>query len=211
MKKLIAALLIIGLLNLVVGCGGSAIRVDNAPIGESVVIKLIDGSERHGIILKTEANKILYMDADSHKPEDLELKQITSIIKSDKVYDMEGDIITDQQISEVKGMSKTLVYGFGGLVLGAAVGFGIAAIANNQDAEIAPIYPMAGLGIAGAIYFGIKGAGSDREDAIDEIRESRYEESQIKLRKRLEDEKQKLLDEKKKQDELKKELQKKEE
>ena len=210
MKKLTAVLLIVCLVNLIVGCGGSALRVDKPPIGESVVIKLADGSERHGIILKTDGNKILYMDADAGKPQDIEVRQVTSIIKSDKVYDMEGNVISDNQISDAKGMSKTLVYGLGGFVLGAAVGFGVAAIANAQDADIAPIYPMAGLGVLGAVYFGIKGSESDREDAIDEIRESRYEQSQIKLRKQLEDEKQKLLEEKKKQDELKKELQKKE-
>jgi len=101
-----------------------------------------------------------------------------------------------------------LAYGFGGFVLGAAVGFGVAAIANSQDADIAPIYPMAGLGVLGGIYFGIQGSQSDREDAIDEIRESRYEDSQIKLRKRLEDEKKRLLEQQKKQDELKKDLKK---
>ena len=210
MKKLMAGLLVISLLNLIVGCGGSALRVDKPPIGESVIINLVDGSQRHGIILKKNGDRILYMDAEQGKPLDLETGKIASIVKSDKVYDMEGNVISEAQISEAESMSKTLVYGLGGLVLGAAVGFGAAAIANAQDANIAPIWPMAGLGVIGAVYFGMKGAKNDREDAVDDIRESRYEESQIRLKKQLEVEKQKLLEEKKKQEELKKEIKKKE-
>ncbi len=210
MKKIIAGVLLVSLINLFVGCGGSSLRVDKPPIGESVEIQLIDGSSRRGVILKKEGNKLLYMDADSQKPEDLDVKKIKAIVKANKVYDLEGKVITEDQISNVKGISKTLAYGFGGFVLGVAVGFGVAAIANSQDADIAPIYPMAGFGVLGGIYFGIQGSESDREDAIDEIRESRYEDSQAKLRKRLEDEKQRLLEQQKKQEELKKDLKKKE-
>jgi len=208
LKKIIAGVLLVSLINLIVGCSGSSIRVDKPPIGESVEIKLVDGSSRHGVILKKEGNKLLYMDADSQRPVDLDVKKIKAIVKADKVYDLEGKEITEDQISDAKGISKMLAYGLGGFVLGAAVGFGVAAIANSQEADIAPIYPMAGLGVAGGIYFGVQGSQSDREDAIDGIRESRYEDSQVKLRKRLEDEKKRLLEQQKKQDELKKDLKK---
>ena len=108
MKKLMAGLLVISLLNLIVGCGGSALRVDKPPIGESVIINLVDGSQRHGIILKKNGDRILYMDAEQGKPLDLETGKIASIVKSDKVYDMEGNVISEAQISEAKSMSKTL-------------------------------------------------------------------------------------------------------
>jgi len=211
MRKIIAGVLLVSLINLFISCGGSSIRVDEPTIGASVEIKLVDGSSRRGVILKKEGDKLLYMDADSQKPEDLDVKKVKAIVKADKVYDLQGKEITDKQIGEEKGSSKTWAYGLGGFVLGAAVGFGVAAIANSQDADIAPIYPMAGLGILGGIYFGMQGSDSDREDAIDEIRESRYQDSQVKLRERLEAEKKRLEEQQKKQEELKKDIKDKDE
>ncbi len=209
MRKIITGVLLISLFNIFIGCSGSSIRIDKPPIGASVEIKMVDGSSRRGVILKKEGDKLLYMDADSQKPEYLDVKKVKAIAKADKVYDLQGKEITDEQISDAKGISKTLAYGLGGFVLGAAVGFGVAAIANSQDADIAPIYPMAGLGILGGVYFGIQGSESDREDAVDEIRESRYQDSQAKLRQRLEEEKKRLKEQQKKQEELKKDLKKK--
>jgi hypothetical protein len=209
MKKLVIAVLVISFVNLIIGCSGSGIRIDKPPIGASVTIKLIDGSTRDGIILKKEGDRILYMDANSQKPENLEVKQIKEIVRAGKVYDLEGNVITEEQISETKGSSKMLAYSLGGLVAGAAVGFGVAAIVNSQGGDLAPIYPMAGLGLAGAIYFGMKGSQNDREDAIDDIREMRYDESQIQLKKRLEEEKQKLLKQKEEQEKLKQDIKKK--
>jgi hypothetical protein len=211
MRKIIAGVLMVSMINLLISCGDSSLRIDDPPIGESVEIKLVDGSSRRGVILKKEGNKLLYMDADSQKPEDLDVKKVKAIVKAGKIYDLQGKEITEAQIDEVKGSSKMWAYGLGGFVLGAAVGFGVAAIANSQDADIAPIYPMAGLGVLGGVYFGIQGSESDRQDAIDEIRESRYQDTQVKLKQRLEDEKKRLQEQQKKQEELKKDIQKKEE
>jgi hypothetical protein len=124
------------------------------------------------------------------------------------VYDLEGNVISDDQISDTKGTSKTLVYGFGGLVLGAAVGFGVGALMQSEDVAIG--VPMAILGVAGAVYFGIMGSNSDKEDAIDDIRAERYEASQAELKKKLELEKKRLEEQKQKQEQLKKDIKKKE-
>jgi hypothetical protein len=206
MKRTISGVLLICFLNFIVGCS-SSIRVDKPPIGESVVIKLDDGSTREGVILKKEGTVLKYIDTQSHRPEDLDVGKIKSIGYADKVYDLEGNVVTDEQISDAKGMSKTFAYGFGGLVLGAAVGFGVGALMKSENVAIG--VPMAILGVAGAVYFGIQGSNSDKEDAIDDIRAKRYEESQTELKKKLEYEKKRLEEQKKKQDERKKELEKK--
>ncbi len=206
MKKIINGVLLICFFNLIIGCS-SSLRIDEPPIGESVVINLDDGSTREGVILKKEGTKLKYIDAQSHRPEDLDISKIKSIGYADKVYDLEGNVITDEKISDTKGMSKTLAYGFGGLVLGAAVGFGVGALMQSEDVAIG--YPMAAFGIAGAIYFGIMGSNSDREDAIDDIRAERYEVSQAELKKRLEAEKKRLEEQKEKQEQLKKDIEKK--
>lgn len=205
MKNVITFVLIISVVNLIIGCGSSVINLDDPPIGESVVIKLIDGTQKEGVILKKVGTVIKYVDAQSHKPEDLDVKKIKGVVYADKVYDLEGNVITDEKISEEKSSKKTIVYGLGGFVLGAAAGFGVGALMAES---VALIYPMAALGIVGAVYFGIKGSQNARDDAIDDIRSSRYESSQAKLREKLESEKKRLLEQKDKQDKLKKDLQK---
>jgi hypothetical protein len=207
MKKIISGVLLICFFNFIIGCS-SSIRVDKPPIGESVVINLDDGSKREGVILKKEGSILKYIDTQTHRPEDLDINKIKSIGYADKVYDLEGNVITDDQISDTKGMSKTLAYGFGGLVLGAAVGFGVGALMQSEDIAIG--VPMAILGVAGAVYFGIMGSNSDKEDAIDDIRAERYEVSQAELKKKLQQEKKRLEDQKQKQEQLKKDIEKKE-
>jgi hypothetical protein len=206
MKKIISGVLLISFFNFIIGCS-SSIRVDKPPIGESVVINMDDGSKREGVILKKEGTILKYIDTQTHRPEDLDINKIKSIGYADKVYDLEGNVITDDQISDAKGMSKTLAYGFGGLVLGAAVGFGVGALMQSEDIAIG--IPMAILGVTGAVYFGIMGSNSDKEDAIDDIRAERYEVSQAELRKKLEQEKKRLEEQKQKQEELKKDMEKK--
>ena len=207
MKKIISGVLLICFFNFIIGCS-SSIRVDDPPVGESVVINLADGSSKEGVILKKMDSKLTYIDIATHRPEHLNISDIKSIGYADKVYDLDGNIITDDQISEEKGMSKTFAYGFGGLVLGAAIGFGVGALMESEDIAIG--VPMAILGLAGGVYFGIKGSNSDKEDAIDDIRATRYETSQVELKKKLEYEKKRLEDQKKKQDQLKKDIEKKE-
>jgi hypothetical protein len=211
MKKIVAGVLLVSIFNLMVGCSSrSAINPDVPPVGESVTIQLVDGSTREGVILKKEGEILKYIDTQSHVPEDLEIKKIRSIDYAGKVYDLEGNVISESQISDAKGMSKTLVYSFGGFILGAAAGFGIAAIVNSIDADIAPIYPMLGVGIVSGLYFGSQGSKSDREDAIDDIRSERYEVTQAKLKKQLEEEKRKLLEQKNQREKIKRNLKKKE-
>ncbi|TFH00772.1 MAG: hypothetical protein E4H13_06635 [Calditrichales bacterium] len=208
MKKLIVGVLVVSIFNLFIGCSSrSVINTNNPPIGQSVVITLQDGKVLKGVLLKKEGENIKYIDSTSGKPENLTLKQIQKMVHSDTVFDLEGKVITEPAISDAKGMSKTLAYGFGGFVLGAAAGFGVGALMQSESMPL--VYPMAGLGVVGAVYFGMMGSDSDREDAIDTIRSSRYKVSQEKLKNRLEEEKQKLLDQQKQQEEQKKEMQKK--
>jgi hypothetical protein len=206
MKKIISGVLLICFFNFILGCS-SSLRVDDPPIGESVVINLDDGSQREGVILKKEGTILKYIDTQTHRPEDLDISKIKSLGYADKVYDLEGKVITEGQISDTKSSSKMLAYGFGGLVLGAAVGFGVGALMQSEDIAIG--VPMAVFGVAGGIYFGIMGSSSDREDAIDDIRAERYEVSQVELKKKLEQEKKRLEEQKKKQEQLKKDIEKK--
>jgi len=204
MKKIITVIIICSLLFSLYNCSGSRkINTENPPVGESVQIALVDGTIVNGVILQKEGQELRYVDVTTHKPERIELQKIRGIIRSDKIYDLEGNRITEDQISEQKGITKTLAYGVGGLVLGAAVGFGVGVVMLSNDIG-KPIYPMSILGLGGAIYFGLRGAHSDREDAIDDIRSDRYKVTQQRLQEELEREQQKLDEQKKELEELKK-------
>jgi hypothetical protein len=166
------------------------------------------GEKREGVLLKKEKSLITLIDSSTNKPEKIDVEEIRSIEYSDKVYDLEGKIISENDISEAKGVIKTIGYGLGGFVLGAAVGFGVGVLISSQK-EIALMYPMGILGLAGGIYFGTKGSGIDREDAIDEIRRERYRETQAELMKQLEQEKKKLEEQQVEREKMMQELKKK--
>ena len=204
MRRLISIILIVSLLTTLYSCSGSRkISIEEPPVGQSVKIVLVDGSMREGVILKREGQEIRYVDTETHKPERLDVQKIRGIVKSNMIYDLEGKRITESEIADEKGITKTLGYGVGGFVLGAAVGFGVGVILLAQDIG-KPIYPMAVLGIGGAIYFGMRGANSDFEDAIDDIRSERYKVTQERLKKELKNEQEKLEKQKKELEQLKK-------
>ncbi len=118
---------------------------------------------------------------------------------SAREYDLEGNVITEQQIKQAKGAGKTVGYSFAGVALGAAVGFGVGVIiASQSDVPIG--YSMAALGAAGGITLGLIGSRNDRDDAIEKIRQDRLATAHEELREQLLKE-QKLLDEEKKRKE----------
>jgi hypothetical protein len=198
MKKIITCLIILSMLFTTFNCGSTkALSVSNPPIGVSAKIKLVDGTVKEGVLLKKEGNILKYVDTVSKIPEDIEISKIMEITHADRVYDLQGDEITEQAISGAKGSGKTIGYGVAGVVLGAAVGFGLGAVYNSVlENPIKLIYPMIGLGIAGGIWLGIKGSHSDREDAIDEIRTDRYRVYQKQLEKEIEEQKKQIEQEK---------------
>lgn len=184
MRKIVSVILIFCFTTYIVGCGGQSGLVDlsDEPAGASVDIKLVDGTEDHGVLLKKEADIIKYISTETKKPEDLELSRISSIQYSNNVYDLNGEVITESVISDAKGSGKKIGYGVGGFLAGGLVGFGAGALFTSlTDKSIPLIYPIIGVGIAGAIFLGMKGSDLDRETAIDGIRMKRYEESRKEL------------------------------
>jgi len=205
-RKLFTVMLTIIVFVYFCGCSSTKpVSLQNPVSGESVSIVMKNGKIFEGVLLKKEGTELRYVDVSSHKPEKLVFDEIRSISKANKKYDFEGNIISEKDIDEKKGITKTLGYGFGGIVLGAAAGFGVGLIlaASNSGGFI---YPMIGLGLAGGIYFGLKGSDSDYEDAFYEVRRERYEITREKLKKELADEKQKLEEQKLEKEKLLKEL-----
>jgi hypothetical protein len=198
MKKPITVVLILSMVFTFLNCGGSKVlSIENPPIGASAKIFLIDGTVKEGVLLKKEGTVIKYIDTISKLPEDVEVRQIRSIEYAGQVYDLQGDVITESAISDAKGMGKTIGYGLAGVVLGAAVGFGAGAVYESVSGNTFNlIYPMAVLGVAGGIWLGIKGSASDREDAIDEIREDRYRVYQQQLQQDIQQQQQQIEQEK---------------
>jgi len=198
MKKIIVVLIILSMSITILSCGGArTLSVENPPVGASAKIALIDGTVKQGVLLKKEGTMLKYVDTVTKVPEDIEVHKIRMIEYADKVYDLQGDVITEDVISDYKGMGKTIGYGFAGVVIGAAAGFGLGAVYESvSENAIQLVYPMAGLGLVGGIWLGIKGSESDREDAIDVIREARYQFYQKELHQQMEEQKKQIEQEK---------------
>lgn len=192
MKKSILYIMMFSLMfNLLYCSGGRYLSLKESEVGESLKFILTDGEMVEGVLLKKESNSIKYVDTKTNKPEDLVNSRIQRLEYSRLVYDLEAKPIPENEIGRMKGGTKTFAYGIGGLVLGAAVGFGVGAL-MLESTEIPLIYPMGVLGLVGGIYFGYKGSGSDREDAITQIRRERYKITEAKLKVKLAEEKKKL-------------------
>jgi len=112
-------------------------------------------------------------------------------------------------ISKQQGVSKTLLYGSGGLVLGAAAGFGVGISLVAADIDLNPFISIAAFGLAGAWIFGSMGYDSDYEDAVFDVRKQRYKVSKAKRDKSIEEEKKKLEAQQKQKEELLKKIEKK--
>jgi len=193
-------------LNLIACSGKRSISIEDPEPQSSAKIILTDGNVKEGIILKRSANELFYIDAKTHKKERLDTGFIREIVESDYVYDFAGNPIPDSEISEYKSMTKTLLYGAGGLILGSAIGVGagIAIVSSDSTQTGAANTAIGVFGILGAWYFGSVGADQEYDDAVFEARKARYMVEKKKMdeeKRKLEElkkEKQRLLDKAKK-------------
>jgi hypothetical protein len=201
-KKTISIVLILCFVFYTVGCSSSKfVDIEEPPAGESVKINLIDGSSKQGVLLQKSGANLKYIDTETSKPEDLEMTRIKSIERISTVYDLTGKPISENDISNAKGSGKTWGYGVGGFLAGGLIGFGAGALYSGiSDQSIALIYPIVGFGIAGAVFLGMRGSDQARDDAIDDIRKTRYEATQKELQSDLKEQEQEL---KKQQEEIK--------
>ncbi len=206
-RKSISIVAVLALL-LQTACSGSrAVSVDDPQPQTSVRITLKDGSVKEGIIIKKENKQLYYVDAASHKTEQVKVSAIREMSESDQVYDFAGNPIPDSEISAHKSLTKTLLYGAGGLILGVAagIGAGLVIVSSDTTQSVAANAAIGVLGVAGAWYFGSIGADQDYEDAVFKARKDRY----LIEKKQMEQEKKKLEELKKEKERLlKKKMQK---
>lgn len=183
----------------IISCSGNRSLSTEAPYSQaSVVIHLKDGGQKKGIVLKRDKEKLIYVDTDTHNRASLDYKNIKSLSSATEIYDFEANPIPSYEISNKKGLigKNTLLYGSGGLVLGAAVGAGtgIAMIAGGVDID--PRITIAVFGLSGAIYFGMIGDEVDYENASFEVRKDRYKISKAKRNKKIAEMKKKINEDK---------------
>lgn len=188
-------LLLTGILVMsLISCSGKrTLNQDNPYTYSSVKVTLTGGQVKEGIVIKRQGNSLYYVDAQTHKKDSLDYREIVRIEESGYIYDFEGNPIPRADIKKEKGINKTLTYGAGGLILGTAAGtaVGISLIAAGVDLDV-PI-SMAVFGIAGAWMFGSKGSDRDFEDATEVVRKQRHKIS-MEERKRQIDQKKKELE-----------------
>ncbi|KAA3617235.1 MAG: hypothetical protein D8M58_03390 [Calditrichaeota bacterium] len=212
LTKLSVSLLIFSLI--MISCSAQQALITEKPYSQaSVVVHLKNGERKEGIVLKRVGNDLVYIDAKSHKKEKIDYAQIRKLTKADVVYDFEANPIPNYVIKEEKGKGNTLLYGSGGLVLGAAVGTGVSvAIISAKSGDVEPFVSLSPIilgAICGAWYFGMLGSDYDYEDAVFKVRKKRAEASKGKRDREIELEKAKLEEQKKKKEELLKKIDKK--
>lgn len=215
MKKIIITALTVSVLLSIFSCAGKRSLTTEDPYSQaSVRIILEDGSSKEGIVLKRDGDNLIYVDAKSHKKETLDYKYINKIVESENIYDFEGKPIPVSTIKKNKKSSKTLMYGAGGLVMGAAVGTGVGiAIYAATDNTLAGNISIVVFAAAGAYYFGSIGSSRDFEDASFTVRKIRHEQGKTvrdeKIKKQIKEEKRKIEQQKKEKEELLKKVKKK--
>ena len=172
-------------------CGASrSISKKNVESQSSVLISLKNGLKKKGIIFKGDESRLIYIDADkkSGQLDTILVKDIASVHRAEQYFDFQGNVIPKEEISSYAGMTRTLLYGGAGLILGAAAGTGLALAVfspkkegerGNSGAAIASI---AGCGVAGCWLFGRMGAAADFDDALFEVREARGKQVSRRLK-----------------------------
>ncbi len=195
---------------IIAGCSAQKTLTTENPYSQaSVIIQLKNGEKKQGIVLKREGNNLVYIDAKTHNKEKIDYANIKKLSKANVIYDFEANPIPKYAINEEKKMGKTLLYGAGGLVLGAATGTGVGIALVGGGVDVKPVISIAVFGLAGAWYFGSLGSDYDYEDAVFEMRKKRYKVSKSKRDREIEDEKRKLEAQQKQKEELLKKIDKK--
>jgi hypothetical protein len=209
MHKIISLVLIFSLLFSMIACSGQGKLIKGTPEqGQSLIIHTKNGRIYEGLFIKKDNEKFIYIDKETHKAETLDNVSITKIKISNKYYDFEGNEITESNIGEERGYSRTLGYGVGGFTLGTVIGFGIGIILQSTN-SIRPIIPMIVMALGGTYYFADKGNDSDREVAIKNVRDKRFAKSKDKFDKELEETKKLIESKKKEKERIQQEIEKK--
>lgn len=182
-------------------CSGSKfIDPGNAETEASVRIDLKNGQKKEGIIVQGDSKKLVYVDSETHKRENILFRDIKSIQKISKYFDFAGNHIPEPEILSYKKSTKAWLYGAGGLVLGVAVGTGIGIGLYAADQPLLANASILAFGGLGAWWFSKKGHKVDYEEAAFTARKERYiKTKEVRAEKRrleeLKEEKQRLLKE----------------
>ncbi len=203
-------LILLLLLSFIFSCQPTKKLITEDPYPQaSVVIHKKDGTKKEGMVIKREENNLLYIDSETNKRETMPYSEIQRLSKSRFYYDFAAKPIPNYEINQEKGMSNTLLYGTGGLVLGAAAGAGIGIALVGADVDISPLISIGIFGLGGAYYFGSMGSDKDFEDAVFVVQKKHYQVEKMETDKKIAEEKKKLEQQKKEKADLLKQIEEK--
>ncbi|MBD3223535.1 MAG: hypothetical protein GF313_02325 [Caldithrix sp.] len=190
-------LLFIILVGLMSCSSNKFISPDNPESQESVRIALQDGTQREGIIINGDSEQLYYVDSETHQKEAIKFNNVKWIKKISTVYDFNGNAIPVPEIKSYKNPKNMLLYGSGGLILGATIGTAAGIGLYAADQPLMGNVSILLFGGLGAWFFGQKGAAEDWDEAAFKARKARYQNSKL-----IENEKQKIEELKKQKQEL---------
>ncbi|MBD3287898.1 hypothetical protein GF337_03765 [candidate division KSB1 bacterium] len=164
------------------GCSKrSIVNYDLVKNNSLVSIEMNSGASYEGIVkLKKPEFIVLNMARDRNNHKKIERQQINQIKASPPVFDYQKNVISEWEINDKKGTKNTWLYTVGGAGLsfgasffaGSLVHRGMSESENRDEA----LWAITGTGtLIGTAIFLNTGRKRDREAAIMQIRERRYE------------------------------------
>jgi len=163
-----------------------------------VEITLVSGQTVQGEIIATESQQIVIKIKE--KTYKVDRSNIASVRTKPALYDEQGDIITEDDISRIKTHKQMTLFTIGGTALSFGASFFIGSMIQRSlledDTNSAPRIAITALGtVLGGTFFAITGNKRDRNTAIEIIRDLRASKTEDTI-----------VDEKTKRDDINKEL-----
>ncbi len=200
-----------GIFLVMIGCAKRiSVNYEEVEKTNSVNVRMVSGKKASGIVEKVEPHQLTLMEK-NRALRVISKPSIVEIRRKPPIYDDFGNGISESEINNRKSIGNTLVYGLGGGLLSFGTSFFIGSLISQQTehGSTALLLTTGVGGTLGTVLFTRAGSMRDRKIAIDKIKDERRA-VQITIKKEKQEKSSEeiekmLLEEKAKQDTLRKE------
>lgn len=187
----ISFILFLGLATVVSNCSSNKVlKRDNLKEGQTLTLRLSTGEQVKGVLLKSTEAHFIIQDNEGQAWK-APRERVVAVTGPEPVLDRSGKVISEQHIKKESNHKNALLFTISGGVLSLGTGFFLSSMisrAMGDENRDAVIYGGTAAGTAlGAFLFSRIGARKDRNQAIERIRQERYQKSVLQERKRKEE------------------------
>jgi KaiC/GvpD/RAD55 family RecA-like ATPase len=215
MKNLAVILVLVCFLVFFNGCAKRVLlNYDDVKLNSLVQIKTIKGNFCQGIVQKKDSSfLVMQLDKYNDKLTKIERDKIATIAgQQNYALDAQNQVISEWEIDQIKESNNLLLYSIGGAGLSFGASFFVGSLLNRSlndvDLGRTVMWATTAVGtVVGTTFFAKAGAKRDRFVAVEKIREQRVElakqqvEQERLKRLKIQEELQKVKEERKRQDE----------